>query len=86
MLYVIVVDTCFQHSKYVGYLSSLISELNYNNNRITCQEPEKNLQSSPTGPAEHCAGGSLPKSCNSYKQTVIRFVQAVHSHALLTFY
>lgn len=24
-----------------------------------------NLQSSPTGPAEHCAGGSLPKSCNS---------------------
>ena len=24
------------------------------------------LQSSPTGPAEHCAGGSLPKSCNSY--------------------
>ena len=23
------------------------------------------LQSSPTGPAEHCAGGSLPKSCNS---------------------
>jgi hypothetical protein len=24
-----------------------------------------NLQSSPTGPAEHCAGGSLPRSCNS---------------------
>ena len=23
------------------------------------------LQSSPTGPAEHCAGGSRPKSCNS---------------------
>lgn len=28
-------------------------------------EYEINLQSSPTGPAEHCAGGSLPKSCNS---------------------
>ena len=26
--------------------------------------------SSPTGPAEHCAGGSRPKSCNSL---VIRF-------------
>lgn len=23
------------------------------------------LQSSPTGPAEHCAGGSLPKSWSS---------------------
>lgn len=23
------------------------------------------LRSSPCGPAEHCAGGSLPKSCNS---------------------
>ena len=26
---------------------------------------DKHLQSSPTGPAEHCAGGSRPKSCNS---------------------
>ena len=25
------------------------------------------LQSSPTGPAEHWAGGSRPKSCNSYR-------------------
>lgn len=23
------------------------------------------LRSSPTGPAEHCAGGSLPRSCSS---------------------
>lgn len=28
-----------------------------------------NLQSSPTGPAEHCAGGSRPKSCNSWEGT-----------------
>lgn len=27
----------------------------------------KYSQSSPTGPAEHCAGGSLPRSCNSLK-------------------
>lgn len=26
------------------------------------------LQSSPTGPAEHCAGGSRPKSVNSFKK------------------
>lgn len=26
------------------------------------------LQSSPTGPAEHCAGGSLCRSVNSCKQ------------------
>lgn len=25
------------------------------------------LRSSPCGPAEHCAGGSLPRSCNSWK-------------------
>jgi len=28
------------------------------------------LQSSPTGPAEHCAGGSLPKSWSSWKPLV----------------
>ena len=28
------------------------------------------LQSSPTGPAEHCAGGSRPKSCNSWEITM----------------
>ena len=27
------------------------------------------LQSSPTGPAEHCAGGSRPRSCNSWNMT-----------------
>jgi len=27
-------------------------------------------RSSPTGPAEHCAGGSRPKSCNSWKRSV----------------
>ena len=31
----------------------------------------KNLRSSPTGPAEHWAGGSRPKSCNSYRQKKI---------------
>ena len=29
------------------------------------------LQSSPTGPAEHCAGGSRPKSVNSFKIKII---------------
>ena len=28
-------------------------------------ERRSHLQSSPTGPAEHCAGGSLPRSWSS---------------------
>lgn len=53
--------------------TSIFSWITWKNNNH-----EMYLRSSPTGPAEHCAGGSLPKSCNSYKQTKQRKKKKIH--------
>ena len=36
--------------------------INFTTSSVDLTTDTRNLQSSPTGPAEHCAGGSLPRS------------------------
>lgn len=45
------------------FLSIII--IQHNESQKVSRQINRYLRSSPCGPAEHCAGGSLPRSCNS---------------------